>query len=325
MKEELFSEVYSCYYQVVSEILRRTAQEPVSVAEMTEIIQDKGFADSCLYLLPKLTGGEWELLERHQGRWASKLNRSYDMPLTNLQKSWIKAILQDPRIRLFMTEEQVVSLDDKLQIKPLFRQEDFYDFDSFREGDPYDEPEYQERFRHVLYGIRESKVLYLQFQSSKNGVREGTFLPCKMEYSRKDDKFRLYAAKIRNGRFRGINTINMGRLMRVADTDIVYQGTIDLQAHFARNICGSPVHLQIFNQRNALERCMLHFANYQKTTEYEEATDSYRCVIYYDKNDETELLIRILSFGPLVRVMEPESFISLIKERLQRQYNFDSL
>ena len=41
--------------------------------------------------------------------------------------------------------------------------------------------------------------------------------------------------------------------------------------------------------------------------------------INYSKDDETELLIRILSFGPTVKVMEPENFIDLIKERLQNQ------
>ena len=41
--------------------------------------------------------------------------------------------------------------------------------------------------------------------------------------------------------------------------------------------------------------------------------------INYSKDDETELLIRILSFGPTVKVIEPESFVSLIKERLHNQ------
>lgn len=37
------------------------------------------------------------------------------------------------------------------------------------------------------------------------------------------------------------------------------------------------------------------------------------CSIYYDKADETELLIDILSFGPVVRVLGPEPFLGLIK------------
>ena len=42
----------------------------------------------------------------------------------------------------------------------------------------------------------------------------------------------------------------------------------------------------------------------------------YRLRIRYYENDETEMLIRVLSFGPYVKVLEPESFIELVKQRL---------
>ena len=46
---------------------------------------------------------------------------------------------------------------------------------------------------------------------------------------------------------------------------------------------------------------------------------TYRCEIYYDTDDETELLIEILSFGPMINVEGDERFIRLIKERLMKQ------
>jgi predicted DNA-binding transcriptional regulator YafY len=39
----------------------------------------------------------------------------------------------------------------------------------------------------------------------------------------------------------------------------------------------------------------------------------------YDKDDETEILIRLLSFGPMIRVVEPESMTALIRDRLKMQ------
>ncbi len=45
----------------------------------------------------------------------------------------------------------------------------------------------------------------------------------------------------------------------------------------------------------------------------------YQITLRYDHDDETELLIRVLSFGPMLRVVGPESFISLIRERLVKQ------
>ena len=39
----------------------------------------------------------------------------------------------------------------------------------------------------------------------------------------------------------------------------------------------------------------------------------------YQRDDVSELVIRVLSFGPLVEVVEPESFRALIIEKLKRQ------
>ena len=39
----------------------------------------------------------------------------------------------------------------------------------------------------------------------------------------------------------------------------------------------------------------------------------------YNKQDETEMLVRILSFGPVIRVTEPERFITLLRERIAQQ------
>lgn len=39
----------------------------------------------------------------------------------------------------------------------------------------------------------------------------------------------------------------------------------------------------------------------------------------YNKSDETEMVIRILSFGPLLRVQEEAGFIELLRHRLRKQ------
>jgi predicted DNA-binding transcriptional regulator YafY len=51
--------------------------------------------------------------------------------------------------------------------------------------------------------------------------------------------------------------------------------------------------------------------------------NKYKVKIYYDSSDETELVIRVLSFGPLVEVVEPQCFRNLIIERLLSQKNIE--
>jgi len=67
---------------------------------------------------------------------------------------------------------------------------------------------------------------------------------------------------------------------------------------------------------------MLHFAHFEKQAEKISKTD-YVLRLWYDPNDEAELVIRILSFGPMVKVLEPESFILCIREKLRKQQRWE--
>ena len=78
----------------------------------------------------------------------------------------------------------------------------------------------------------------------------------------------------------------------------------------------------MYDERNALERSMLHFAHFEKRVEKLD-NRTYLVHIKYDKDDETELVIRVLGFGPMVRVVEPDDFKSLIIERLKKQKSCD--
>ena len=63
---------------------------------------------------------------------------------------------------------------------------------------------------------------------------------------------------------------------------------------------------------------MTHFADMKKQAK-QVNQNCYRIKIYYEKEDETELVIRVLTFGPMVKVIEPKPFVDLIKERLIMQ------
>lgn len=71
-----------------------------------------------------------------------------------------------------------------------------------------------------------------------------------------------------------------------------------------------------------MERVLLHFAHFEKSAEKLD-DKHYRVTIHYDKEDEIEMVIRILSFGPLIRVTAPQHFVDLIKQRLLEQKSMD--
>ena len=76
--------------------------------------------------------------------------------------------------------------------------------------------------------------------------------------------------------------------------------------------------LRISDERNALERVLLHFAHFEKRAERIDE-NHYLVHIKYNKSDETEMVIRILSFGPMVEVVESQEFKNLIIARLKSQ------
>ena len=146
------------------------------------------------------------------------------------------------------------------------------------------------------------------------------YVPARLEYSVKNDKFRLLALKpSKHGRMK-LELLNLSRIRRVRPVGRTLSSTIDLNALIRNSYYKEPVTLRIVNRRNALERTMLHFANYEKnTTKIDE--DTYECLIYYNQNMETELLIEVLSFGPMLTVIGNERFLCSLKARLRRQKN----
>lgn len=69
-----------------------------------------------------------------------------------------------------------------------------------------------------------------------------------------------------------------------------------------------------------MERFMLHFAHFEKQAEKLDRKN-YLVKIKYAHDDEPEMVIRILSFGPMVEVLGSESFRKLIIEKLKKQLN----
>ena len=76
--------------------------------------------------------------------------------------------------------------------------------------------------------------------------------------------------------------------------------------------------VSIRDERNAMERFMLHFAHFEKQAEQLDRKH-YLVTIRYAHDDEPEMVIRILSFGPMIEVLGPESFKKLIIEKLEKQ------
>lgn len=319
---ELFTEIYNCYFQIVDEICKAAAINEITEKDMLKLATRFGYAESGLTIVPKLTMGNWKLLTKTENGFLSKIDNTDVLPLTILQKRWLKALLWDERIGLFLDSTQQKTLHAYLEdVDPLFVPDDFYYFDRFSDGDDFSSQSYIQHFRTLMNAIRKKQFVSVCFSSRKNTRITRTILPCRIEYSSKNNRFRLLAIYEKSSGRQQIQIINISRIESLSVTDSVCNLPISFEQAYKTSYYKEPVKLLITTGRNTLERAMLHFANYEKHTRKLDEKH-YECVIYYNQNDETELLIEILSFGPMLKVLGPENFVKQIKERLKKQEQF---
>jgi hypothetical protein len=316
----IFSEIYNCYYQILKSII--TNHPEISLEDLRTNISENGFEESLLYLIPKLESGEWNLFEKEGNLFLSKIRKDFSVPLTALQKSYIKTLLQDRRMLLFLYREEIENLDSMLaDVKPLWDDSSFYYYDRFSNSDPYEDDNYIHNFRTILHAINNKQYITIEYISPRSDrIRRENYLPCKLEYSIKNDRFRLICLR-KDRTSNSISTLNIHRMQSVRTMSDTFTEFPDINEIITNSYYKEPVHLLISTKRNTLERAMLHFANYKKNTNKIDE-DTYECFIYYNEGMETELLIEVLSFGPTVKVLGNKKFLKLFIERLKRQKEF---
>ena len=297
----LFSEIYGSYYQAVANILSKAVEGTLDGKTLRQIVRDTAFAESPLTIPDALTSGQWPLLNPD---YSTPLYQEPSMPLTMLQKRWMKAILLDPRVQLFQPDETGLE-----GIEPLFRPEWLVYFDRYTDGDDYENPDYIRNFRTILAALREKKQLRVLFLDGKGNRHHTVVSPQYLEYSEKDDRFRMAAEGFRPW------VINLSRIKECEILEVQLCTTHQVFRHTQR------LTMELTDERGALERVVLHFSHLEKETKRLDETH-YQITLHYDKNDETEMLIRILSFGAVVQVTAPESFREKIRQRLAMQSQY---
>ncbi len=298
----IFSELYSAYYNTVAAIISGIIDGEHSEKELQKIVAEHAFGESVLTIMPSLKNEKWQLVHSDM---TTSLEHKPTMPLTLLQKQWLKAISLDPRVKLFGVE-----FPDLDGVEPLFTPADYHIYDQYSDGDPFENEEYIRQFRVILEAIRQDTQIKFEMINRKGNTMFVRCRPVRLEYSEKDDKFRVITAG-----WRAVSTVNLAKIRSCAH----YTGERQLVGE-ERAVIYDTITVRLLDDRNALERFMLHFAHFEKQAE-KLGKKHYLVKIKYAHDDESEMVIRILSFGPMVEVLESESFRNLVIKKLKKQLN----
>ena len=299
----LFSEIYSSYFNAVAQILGLATEGKLTGKALTEAIQEQAFEESVLVIPKALKSGRWPLLTR---TFETPLLEKPTMPLTNLQKQWLKALLQDPRIGLFSPSTE--GLED---VEPLYDPESVVFFDRYADGDPFQDRNYIRNFQTILQALRENGNVRIRYRAAGGNERRYDCRPIHLEYSGRDDKFRLIAEG-----WKRILTLNLGRMITVEPRETRETQSDELPENREKEMT-----LELTDERDAMRRAIISFSDLEKET-IRLDKKHYRIHLWYRQEDETDLLIRILSFGPVLRVTEPAELVDQVIARLRRQRDY---
>lgn len=296
----IFNEIYGSYFKTVANIIGRACNGELDKNSLYDEVIKGGFAESTLNI-PSSIKTEWHIIT---DEYTTPLKSVPNMPLTTLQKRWLKAILNDKRAKLFNIDDEGLE-----GVEPLFSQDTFVYFDRYEDCDDFENEDYIRNFQLILEALKRHKGLCIEYTVRNGRNKFFNRIPYKLEYSAKDDKFRLIAVNEKTGKR---NIFNLSKIVSCKITDSNYN-IKDYSYKYEQSAV-----VIIRDERKALERVMLCFSHLKKSSEQLDDLH-YRLTIYYDKSDETEILIRLLSFGTLVKVISPDSLVEQIKYRIGRQ------
>lgn len=133
-----------------------------------------------------------------------------------------------------------------------------------------------------------------------------TCRPAWLEYSRRDNIFRLWNYHARD---RQIKKVNIPRITGVyihedRDYDLKRE-----QENVRRALQKTKKSITLIfheGRKNLPDRILTEFSLWQKTCSYDRKTDIFTLRIEYPQIDEKELLIRILRYGPYVKIVSDD-------------------
>ena len=144
----IFSEIYGTYYNTIAQIIKKALTGNLTQDGLYSCIMENAYTESVVPITDSIEKEKWQLLkfEREKNLYTTVLKQIPEMPLTTLQLQYLKALLNDKRIRIFDLDFEY--LEKQLYgVEPLWNPEDYEVFDRYLDGDNFEDGGYKKRFR----------------------------------------------------------------------------------------------------------------------------------------------------------------------------------
>lgn len=262
-------------------------------------------------------------------------NYLYDvLPITKLELRWLITVLGDPLVTIFFSTEQINKLKKAVQDAPFeveaFKMSAINYFDRYNlekqylqaeEGDTRHSKKEAYFIRKVYKAIIFGEKIKIEYKNWRGEKRYVNCKPTWMEYSRRDDIFRIWYI---NENKNEINMVNVSRILRIIVFNDKKYNKMEQREKLKKIYDQTMTEIQIEfyqGEKNLPDRLLTEFSLWKKKCIYDVTAQKYIMTLYYSTLDEKEILIRLLSYGPYIRVVAPEKnyILSEIKKRIITQ------
>ena len=234
-----------------------------------------------------------------------------DLPVphrpTTDELRWLKTMLTDPTAAFLLPRELREKLCTRLADVPAYPT---HIWQAEREqGD--DLPALQTTLASFWQALTTGHMISYVNIDGRGKRHAHTAAPCRLEYDAQSNRFRaivwdtveMRAVKLN---LRSIRTLHVLDAPIPADTEADFRGFLEGRRRSFR--------MRVLPRNNAVERCFMIFASYEKDASVDSADGSYLLTIHYYDFDYEEVRRHILSLGAAAIVLAPEELRSSVAE-----------
>jgi hypothetical protein len=254
---------------------------------------------------------------------AAERNDQPPLPVrfTKLEKAWLKALLEEPEIRMVLENKTLEKLQKELDgFDSPIKREYFELTNTIKLLEITQREAYEKNFSLLLNALIQEKPIRYSNTDRKGKVYKNMLaLPVAIEYSMRDGRFRISMYSIDDKRPIMANIFTLSDL-RIVDEEVSMDRETAKQLLFEQKYSEEPVILEVTDRKAAMERCFMCFSGMERTAR-ELGDYKYEIRLNYYLFEEENLIRNIISLGPYVKVVSPQRIADEVIRRVKKSIN----
>lgn len=342
---ELFHEYKNKYFHLVFRILN-LAKDGLYKDEIIKLIGQEEYEEKIIgkdfktfegMLLNEYENSDnFNFIEEREGKFYSVINNEGSMPLkvrfSKLEKTWLNGMIKESVVQALLGKEIIEKLERALE-DVTEGNNDIIEFTNKVKSDfQYDFKKMSGDFYKILEGIINAKpIIYTNVDKNGNEYKNQLALPIRIEYSLKDEKFRASLYSLEEERSIMVNLHTL-KDVKIAEKDVEISENINLEINREdvlkklkeKRYCEAPIIIELEDTRGAMERCFMSFSSFERSSRTT-SENKYEIDIYYYTFEEADVIRKIMSLGPYVKVKSPDRVRDIIIDKIKRAFSFQNI